>query len=66
MNKNIWLDGMMGLIVGDALGVPVEFCHRNEIKNRIQGPVSTMVLADDLSYSKTTNPRHSPICFSCL
>lgn len=23
MKKNIWLDGMMGLVVGDALGVPV-------------------------------------------
>ena len=25
MKKNIWLDGMMGLVVGDALGVPVQF-----------------------------------------
>lgn len=26
--KNIWLDGMMGLVVGDALGVPVQFLYR--------------------------------------
>ena len=25
MDRNIWLDGMMGLIVGDALGVLVQF-----------------------------------------
>lgn len=23
--KSLYLDGMMGLVVGDALGVPVEF-----------------------------------------
>ena len=31
MKKNIWLDGMMGLVVGDALGVPVQFLSRDEI-----------------------------------
>lgn len=40
--KNIWLDGMMGLIVGDALGVPVQFLSRSEIKNRPEGPVTGM------------------------
>jgi len=30
--KNIWKDGMYGLIVGDALGVPVEFTSRAERK----------------------------------
>lgn len=29
-----WLSGMMGLVVGDALGVPVEFLSREQIKNR--------------------------------
>lgn len=29
---SIWIDGMMGLIIGDALGVPVEFCSREERK----------------------------------
>lgn len=42
MKKNIWLDGMMGLVVGDALGVPVQFMTREEIKNRPQGTVSGM------------------------
>ena len=37
MKKNIWLDGMMGLVVGDALGVPVQFLSRDEIKNRPEG-----------------------------
>ena len=28
--SNIWLDGMMGLVVGDALGMPVQFVKREE------------------------------------
>lgn len=32
--KNILLDGMMGLVVGDALGCPVQFLSREEIKHR--------------------------------
>lgn len=31
MGKNIWLDGIMGVVVGDALGVPVEFASRCEL-----------------------------------
>ena len=42
MEKNIWLNGMMGLIVGDALGCPVQFMRRNVIRNRAQGPVTGM------------------------
>lgn len=42
MKTNIWLNGMMGLIVGDALGVPVQFMDRTEIRNRAQGPVTGM------------------------
>ena len=30
--KNIWLDGIMGVIIGDALGMPVQFMARNEVK----------------------------------
>lgn len=30
--KNLYLNGMMGLVVGDALGVPVEFTSRKELK----------------------------------
>lgn len=40
MNK--WLDGMMGLIVGDALGVPVQFMEKEEIISRENGPVKGM------------------------
>lgn len=40
MNKsNIWLDGIMGVVVGDALGVPVEFKERQELRD---APVETM------------------------
>ena len=38
--KNIWLDGIMGLVVGDALGMPVQFVDRNELK---KNPVDKMV-----------------------
>lgn len=27
-SSNIWLDGIMGVVVGDALGCPVEFMSR--------------------------------------
>lgn len=37
--RNIWLDGIMGVIVGDALGLPVQFLDREEIK---QNPVTGM------------------------
>ena len=32
--RNIWLDGVMGVIVGDALGCPVQFMSREEIEER--------------------------------
>ncbi len=34
------LSGMMGLAVGDALGVPVEFSSREELK---ENPVTDML-----------------------
>lgn len=37
--KSFCLDGIMGLCVGDALGVPVEFCSRKELDNN---PVNSM------------------------
>ena len=40
--ENVWLDGMMGLIIGDALGVPVQFLSRKEIARRPQGLVKGM------------------------
>lgn len=42
MERNIWLDGMMGVVAGDALGCPVQFMSREEIANRPQGPVVEM------------------------
>ena len=42
MHTNIWADGMLGVIVGDALGVPVQFSSGKEIKSRAQGPVTGM------------------------
>lgn len=42
MKKNVWIDGMMGLVVGDALGVPVQFFSRKEIKSRPEGLVTGM------------------------
>lgn len=42
MKRNIWLDGMMGVVVGDALGCPIQFLKREEIKNRPEGPVTGM------------------------
>ncbi len=37
--KNIWVNGMMGVVVGDALGMPVQFANRAELK---MNPVKTM------------------------
>lgn len=37
--KNIWLDGIMGVVIGDALGMPVQFMERNEVK---KSPVTGM------------------------
>ena len=30
-NTNIWLNGIMGVVVGDALGCPVQFEYREEV-----------------------------------
>lgn len=32
MTGNIWLDGVMGVVIGDALGCPVQFIDRAERK----------------------------------
>ena len=29
--KNIWKDGVMGVVIGDALGCPVQFESREEV-----------------------------------
>lgn len=46
MKKNMWLDGMMGLIVGDALGIPVQCMSGEEIRDRKAGPVTEMEAAE--------------------
>ena len=40
MMKDIWKSGMMGLITGDALGVPVPFMSRSQIAKRPEGSVT--------------------------
>ncbi len=40
MNRNLYLDGMMGLIVGDALGVPYEFSRREKLADE---PATDMI-----------------------
>ena len=42
MMKDIWKSGMMGLVTGDALGVPVQFMSRGQIAARQEGPVTGM------------------------
>ena len=39
-NRNIWLDGIMGVVVGDALGLPVQFSSREEVEEE---PVTDMI-----------------------
>ncbi len=42
MDKKLWLDGVMGVVIGDALGCPGQFMEREEIKNRPAGLVKGM------------------------
>ena len=37
--KKIWINGMMGVVVGDVLGMPVQFSNRAELK---MNPVKTV------------------------
>lgn len=38
--SNIWLDGIIGVVIGDALGLPVQFLDRDEID---ANPVTEMI-----------------------
>ena len=40
MNKNIWTNAIIGLVTGDALGLPVQFKSREELK---ENPVTEMI-----------------------
>ena len=31
--KQIWVNGMMGVVVGDVLGMPVQFSDRVDLKS---------------------------------
>lgn len=42
MGKNVWLHGIRGLVIGDALGVSVQFMTREEIRDRECAPVTGM------------------------
>lgn len=37
--SNIWIDGILGVITGDALGMPIQFVDREEVK---KSPIFTM------------------------
>ena len=37
--KNIWVDGIMGVVIGDVLGMPVQFLTREEVQEK---PVTKM------------------------
>lgn len=39
IESNLWIDGLMGVVVGDALGMPVQFLSREDVKS---GPITTM------------------------
>lgn len=39
IESNIWIDGMMGVVTGDALGTPVQFVTRENVK---KAPLTTM------------------------
>ena len=39
---NIWLNAVMGVVIGDALGCPVQFMMRDKIRGRKKGPVTDM------------------------
>ncbi|SNU08145.1 ADP-ribosylglycohydrolase [Lachnospiraceae bacterium] len=41
--RNVWLDGIMGVAVGDALGLPVQFMEREELAS---DPVTEMLPCD--------------------
>lgn len=60
--RKLYLDGIMGLVVGDALGVPVEFAYREELaKTPVVGmmgygthPVPAGAWSDDSSMALAT------------
>ena len=39
IESNMWTDGMMGVVIGDTLGMPVQFLSREDVQD---GPITTM------------------------
>ena len=39
LESNIWIDGILGVITGDALGMPIQFIDREDVK---ESPLFTM------------------------
>lgn len=66
MKRNAYMDGMMGLVVGDALGCPVQFLSREEIKNRPQGPVTGMEAGGVYAMPKGTWTDDSSMALATL
>lgn len=61
--RNIWLEGIIGVVVGDALGLPVEFCHREELEEH---PVEYMMDSVDYEYPKGTWSDDSSMTIATL
>ena len=65
-DRKMVLDGMMGLVVGDALGCPVQFLDREELRERGAvtkmegyGTYNKMCIRDRSRTSEEYNPRMS-------
>lgn len=66
MERNIWLDGMMGVITGDALGCPVQFMEREEIAGRPEEPVKEMEAGGVYNMPKGTWTDDSSMALAAL
>lgn len=64
--RNYWLDAVMGLVVGDALGVPVQFKRREEIRTRALGPVTGMEAGGVYAMPKGTWSDDSSMALATL
>ncbi len=64
--RNIWLDGMMGVVTGDALGCPVQFMSREEIAGRPAGPVRGMEAGGVYDMPKGTWTDDSSMALAAL
>ena len=59
--SNIWQNGMMGLVVGDALGMPVQFVDRSELKKNPEILPYMIMITDgkgNVSLDKEKKPKN--------